>query len=62
MKLIDLLRLMDDSAILNVYSATTLKLLDSYDGRNAIDECCNDLEITKITSENTNGIAVYVVD
>lgn len=62
MTLFDLLRLMDDSAIVNVYSAVTLELLDRYDGRNAIEECHNDSEVTKITSENTSGIAVYIVD
>ncbi len=60
MLLIDLLQLMQDGAIINIYSCYTLQKLAGYNGKDAIDNEYNNCVVSSITAENTEGIAIYI--
>lgn len=61
MKLIDILSLFDENACLNVYSAVTLELLTSYDGRDNIPKKYHGAPVKKISCDAIQGaVSVYI--
>lgn len=60
MLLYDIISVCLDNTIINIYDSKTHKLLFCYNGTNEIDTELFSCEIAFITSENTNGIAIYI--
>lgn len=60
MLLYDIISLCLDNTIINIYDLKTHKLLFCYNETNEIDTELFSCEIAFITSENTNGIAIYI--
>jgi hypothetical protein len=61
MKLIDILCVADEYKTLKVIDNDSLKELDCYEGKNAIDEKWNDCEVILLSTDVLNGLPVMSV-
>lgn len=58
MTLYDLIQLVNENCIVDVYSASTNERIAIYDGRDSIDEEFNDCEVTDIFTGITESIGI----